>query len=216
MIRETIQTDAAINPGNSGGPLLNSHGELIGINSAIKSPSGASAGVGFAIPVNTAKRIAEELISYGVVKRGWIDIDPIQLFPQLVDYFGLPVQKGVLVNAAGATAQQAGLRGGDQSKAVRSGRKIIYGGGDIIVAVNGQPIEDADGPLQRAGEHQARGNRAGKGREGRPDPNPQCEARDCPGRATNSGRSPCRSSRSYHPSPRRETRDAQSPCSQRE
>jgi S1-C subfamily serine protease len=142
LIRETIQTDAAINPGNSGGPLLNSRGELIGINSAIKSPSGASAGVGFAIPVNIAKRIAEELISYGVVKRGWIDIDPIQLFPQLVDYFGLPVQKGVLVNAAGATAQQAGLRGGDQSKAVRSWRKIIYGGGDIIVAVNGQPIEE--------------------------------------------------------------------------
>jgi S1-C subfamily serine protease len=142
LIRETIQTDAAINPGNSGGPLLNSHGELIGINSAIKSPSGASAGVGFAIPVNIAKRIADELIRYGVVRRGWIDIDPIQLFPQLVDYFDLPVQKGVLVNAAGATAQQSGLRGGDQNKAVRSGRKIIYGGGDIIVAVNGQPVEE--------------------------------------------------------------------------
>ncbi len=142
LIRETIQTDAAINPGNSGGPLLNSHGDLIGINSAIKSPSGASAGVGFAIPVNIAKRIADELIRYGVVRRGWIDIDPIQLFPQLVDYFDLPVQKGVLVNAAGAAAQQSGLRGGDQNKAVRSGRKIIYGGGDIIVAVNGQPVEE--------------------------------------------------------------------------
>ncbi len=142
LIRETIQTDAAINPGNSGGPLLNSHGELIGINSAIKSPSGASAGVGFAIPVNTAKRIADELITYGVVKRGWIDIDPVQLFPQLVDYFSLPVRKGVLVNSAGAAAQQSGLRGGDQGKAVRSGRKIIYGGGDIIVAVNGQPVEE--------------------------------------------------------------------------
>ena len=141
MIRETIQTDAAINPGNSGGALLNSHAELIGINAAIKSPSGASAGVGFAIPSATVKRIADELIKYGAVRRGWIDVDPIELFPQLVDYFNLPVQKGVLVNQAGPTAQQAGLRGGDKSRAVRSGRTIIYGGGDIITAVNGQTIE---------------------------------------------------------------------------
>ncbi len=141
MIRETIQTDAAINPGNSGGALLNSHSELIGINTAIKSPSGGSAGVGFAIPSGTVKRIAEELIKYGAVRRGWIDIDPIELFPQLVDYFDLPVQKGVLVNTAGPAAQEAGIRGGDKGKAVRSGRQIIYGGGDIVTEVNGQPIE---------------------------------------------------------------------------
>lgn len=141
MIRETIQTDAAINPGNSGGALLNSHGELIGINTAIKSPSGGSAGVGFAIPSGTVKRIAEELIKYGAVRRGWIDIDPIELFPQLVDYFDLPVQKGVLVNTAGPAAQQAGIRGGDKGKAVRSGRQIIYGGGDVVTEVNGQTIE---------------------------------------------------------------------------
>ena len=141
LIRETIQTDAAINPGNSGGPLLNSRGELVGINSAIRSPSGASAGVGFAIPVNTAKPIADQLIRYGAVKRGWIDIDPVELFPQLVDYFSLPVQKGILINKAGASALQAGLRGGSQSNAVRSGRTIIYGGGDIITDVNGQKVQ---------------------------------------------------------------------------
>ncbi len=141
MIRETIQTDAAINPGNSGGALLNSHAELIGINTAIKSPSGGSAGVGFAIPSSTVKRIADELIRYGAVRRGWIDVDPIELFPQLVDYFNLPIQKGVMVNQAGPAAQQAGIRGGDKAKAVRSGRQIIYGGGDIIVAVNGEKIE---------------------------------------------------------------------------
>jgi S1-C subfamily serine protease len=141
MIRETIQTDAAINPGNSGGPLLNSHGELIGINSAIYSPSGASAGVGFAIPVNTARRIADELIRYGEVRRGWIDIDPIQLFPSLVSYFKLPVQKGVLVSEARTNALQAGIRGGDPSRAVRTGRTIIYGGGDIIVSVDKQKVE---------------------------------------------------------------------------
>ena len=140
MIRETIQTDAAINPGNSGGPLLNSHGELIGINTAIKSPSGGSAGVGFAIPVNTAKPIADELIAYGVIKRGAIDIQGIDLFPQLVDYFNLPVQKGVLVNVAGASAQSAGIRGGDKNRAVRAGRQVIYGGGDIIMEINGMPI----------------------------------------------------------------------------
>ena len=141
MILETIQTDAAINPGNSGGPLLNSHGELIGINSAIYSPSGASAGVGFAIPVNTARRIADELIRYGQVRRGWIDIDPIQLFPSLASYFKLPVQKGVLVSAARTNALQAGIRGGDPSRAVRTGRTVIYGGGDIIVSVDKQKVE---------------------------------------------------------------------------
>jgi S1-C subfamily serine protease len=141
MIRETIQTDAAINPGNSGGPLLNSRGEIIGINSAIYSPSGASAGVGFAVPVNTAKRVAGDLIRFGEVRRGWIDIDPIQLFPQLVRYFRLPVQKGILVSVARTNALQGGIRGGDPNKAVRAGRTIIYGGGDVIVGISRQKIE---------------------------------------------------------------------------
>jgi S1-C subfamily serine protease len=141
LIRETIQTDAAINPGNSGGPLLNSHGELIGINSAIKSPSGASAGIGFAIPVNTARRVAEELIRYGAVRRGWIDIDPVQLFPALVNYFRLPIDKGILVNTAGPVARQSGLRGGDTTRGVSGGRATFYPGGDIITGVNGITVE---------------------------------------------------------------------------
>ncbi len=140
VIRETVQTDAAINPGNSGGPLLNSHGELIGINSAIKSPSGGSAGIGFAVPVNTAKRVAAELIRYGTVRRGWIDIEPVQLFPALVNYFRLPVDRGILVNTAGSVARQAGLRGGDTSRGVSGGRSTYYPGGDIIIAVNGTKV----------------------------------------------------------------------------
>jgi S1-C subfamily serine protease len=140
VIRETIQTDAAINPGNSGGPLLDSHGELIGINSAIYSPSGASAGVGFAVPINTAKRVITELIRFGVVRRGWIDVDYVPIFPALARVFRLSVQKGVLVSVARTNALQAGIRGGDQSKAVRYGRTIIFGGGDIIVSVKGQRV----------------------------------------------------------------------------
>jgi S1-C subfamily serine protease len=97
--------------------------------------------VGFAIPSTTVKRVADELIRYGAVRRGWIDIDPIELFPQLVEYFDLPVQKGVLVNSAGPAAQKGGIRGGDKGKAVRSGRQVIYGGGDIITSVNGEKIE---------------------------------------------------------------------------
>jgi S1-C subfamily serine protease len=140
VIRETIQTDAAINPGNSGGPLLDSHGSLIGINTAILSPSGASAGVGFAVPVNTAKRVADELIKYGTVRRGWIDIDYVPIFPALAKAFKLSTQKGVLVSAARTNALAAGIRGGEQGKAVRYGRAIIYGGGDIIVEVNGRQV----------------------------------------------------------------------------
>ena len=140
VIRETIQTDAAINPGNSGGPLLNSHGEMIGINTAILSPSGASAGVGFAIPVNTVKRVATELLKYGAVRRGWIDIDPIPVSAALARALGLPVQKGILVSVAGSNAAAAGIKGGSRDQALRLGRTTIYGGGDIITEVNGQKV----------------------------------------------------------------------------
>jgi len=140
VIREMIQTDAAINPGNSGGPLLNSRGELIGINTAIYSPSGASAGVGFALPINTARRVAEELIRYGFVKRGWIDIEWVALEPRIVRYFRLPVQSGILVSVARTNASQAGIRGGDQANAVRYGSKVLYGNGDVITEVNGVKV----------------------------------------------------------------------------
>ena len=140
VIRETIQTDAAINPGNSGGPLLNSRGELIGINTAIYSPSGASAGVGFSVPIKTVSRIVDELIKYGVVRRGWIDIEFVSIGSAIARAFRLPVQQGILVSVARTNALVAGIRGGDSSKAVRYGSQIIYGGGDVIIEVNGKKV----------------------------------------------------------------------------
>ncbi len=140
VIKEMIQTDASINPGNSGGPLLNSKGEMIGINTMIYSPSGGSVGIGFAVPVNTAKRVLPDLLRYGKVQRGWIDIVPVQLFPALVRYADLNVSEGILVSEVepGSNAEAAGLKGG--GRAVRYGRSIINLGGDIIVEVDGMPI----------------------------------------------------------------------------
>lgn len=143
IIRDMIQTDASINPGNSGGPLLDTSGRMIGINTSIYSPSGGSVGVGFAVPVDTAKRVVPDLIEYGRVQRGWIEIEPVQLFPQLVRYADLPVSKGILVSSVkkSGNADKAGIKGGNRSRAVRTGRNVIYLEGDIIIEIDGQKIE---------------------------------------------------------------------------
>ena len=140
VIREMIQTDASINPGNSGGPLLNSKGEMIGVNTMIYSPSGGSVGIGFAVPIETARRVVPDLLRFGKVQRGWIDIKPVQLFPRLVSYANLPVSEGVLVSEVtpGSSAEKAGLKGG--SDPVRYGRSLFYLGGDIIVEVDRMPV----------------------------------------------------------------------------
>jgi len=142
VIRDLIQTDASINPGNSGGPLLNIRGELIGVNTMIYSPSGGSVGIGFAVPVDTAKRVVPDLIKYGFVQRGWIDIEPVQLFPSLVRYADLDVSRGILVSRvkAGGNAENAGIRGGTEDRAVRTGNTVIYLGGDVITGINGEII----------------------------------------------------------------------------
>ncbi len=140
IIRDMIQTDASINPGNSGGPLLDSQGRMIGINTMIYSPSGGSVGIGFAVPVNTAKRVVAELIQYGKVRRGWIDATVVQLFPALVNYAKLPVSSGLLVSQTkkGGFAERAGIRQGTEP--VRYGNSVIYLGGDIITMVDGIKI----------------------------------------------------------------------------
>ncbi|MDR0690307.1 MAG: trypsin-like peptidase domain-containing protein [Spirochaetaceae bacterium] len=141
IIRDMIQTDASINPGNSGGPLLDAQGRMIGINTMIYSPSGGSVGIGFAVPVNTAKRVVAELMTYGKVRRGWIDASVVQLFPALVRYAKLPVSAGLLVSRTrrNGFAEQAGLRQG--SEPIRYGSSVIYLGGDIITSVDGMTVE---------------------------------------------------------------------------
>ena len=136
IVRNMIQTDASINPGNSGGPLLDSQGRMIGINTMIYSPSGGSVGIGFAVPVNTAKRVVSELIENGKVRRGWIDATVVQLFPALVQYAKLPVSEGLLISRVrrNGLAEKAGIRQG--SEPVRYGSSVIYLGGDIITMVN--------------------------------------------------------------------------------
>ncbi len=143
-MRGIIQTDAAINPGNSGGPLLNSRGEVIGINTAIFSPSGGSVGIGFAIPVNTAKRLIPQLIATGRVRHPWLGIAGITLSPELARALDLPVEKGVLVAQVypRSPAARGGLRGGQRR--VRVGNTILAVGGDIITAADGKPVESMD------------------------------------------------------------------------
>ena len=140
FIDEAIQTDAAINRGNSGGPLINSHGEVIGINSAIYTPSGTTAGIGFAIPINTAKRIAHDLITDGRVHQAFLGVDTLSVGGGLGEALDLPVQEGLLVQAVtrGGPAAAAGVHGGD--RIAQAGMRRFYVGGDVIVAIDGQKV----------------------------------------------------------------------------
>jgi S1-C subfamily serine protease len=140
FIDEAIQTDAAINRGNSGGPLLNSRGEVIGINSAIYAPTGTTAGIGFAIPINTARRAAEDLISTGHVRHASLGAEGRAIWPNLADALHLGVQQGILIERVvpGGPAAQAGVRGGTRS--VLAGLQELRIGGDVLVAVNGKEL----------------------------------------------------------------------------
>ena len=140
-----VQTDAAINPGNSGGPLLDSRGRMIGINTMIYSPSGASAGIGFAVPADTARRVISDILTYGYVRRPKLGITPpIEVNAELAQYLDLPVKEGLMVSQVypGSAAEKAGIRGGRQP--VRIGRQMAYLGGDIITKIDGQPVRSRD------------------------------------------------------------------------
>lgn len=144
VIENVIQSDAAINPGNSGGPLLNTQGELIGINTAIYSRSGESAGIGFAVPVNILRRIVPDLVSLGYVRRPWFGVQGRALTPGLASALNLPVQEGLLIERVeqGSSSDLAGLRGG--RRRVLLGNFFLIIGGDILVSLDGQPVGSHD------------------------------------------------------------------------
>ncbi len=141
-IDEAIQTDAAINPGNSGGPLLNWHGEVIGINTMIASNVGQSAGIGFAIPINTAKAVLNDLLTLGRVRRPALGVSTIPISPELADQMGLASDYGLLIVQVvpGGAADRAGLRGGTERAYL--GNTPIMIGGDLIVAIDGQDVQE--------------------------------------------------------------------------
>jgi len=154
-IDEAIQTDAAINPGNSGGPLLNWHGEVIGINTMIASSVGQSAGIGFAIPINAAKAVLNDLVTLGRVRRPALGVRTIPVDPELADQMGLAADYGLLIVQVvpGGAADRAGLRGGNERASL--GNIPIMVGGDLIVAIDGQKVEDQQDLAQIMNNHRA-------------------------------------------------------------
>ncbi|MEA3395523.1 MAG: trypsin-like peptidase domain-containing protein [Pseudomonadota bacterium] len=122
-----IQTDAAINPGNSGGALVDTNGNLLGINTAIYSRSGGNMGIGFAIPVSTAKQVLDSIVKEGQVTRGWIGVEPSELSPELADTFGIKANQGVIITGVlqNGPAAQSGIRPGD-----------------VITGVAGKPVHN--------------------------------------------------------------------------
>lgn len=140
LLPTMIQTDAAINPGNSGGPLLDGHGEMIGLNTAIYSSSGGSQGISFSIPSSTVLSVATDIIKSGKVSRGWLDMLLVELNPQIVEYGKLATREGILISQVvpSGFADKAGLKGGDQRTSY--GKSIIYLGGDIITKLDDKKI----------------------------------------------------------------------------
>ena len=140
IIRNMIQTDAAINPGNSGGPLLDTSGKMVGINTMIISNSGSSAGIGFAVPVSTARRVVDDLIKYRKVNRGVLKIAPVQMTSSIARYAGLSINYGILVSEVerGSSTEKSGILGGTEQ--VQYGSRFnpttIYLGGDIITGID--------------------------------------------------------------------------------
>jgi S1-C subfamily serine protease len=144
QIDQVIQTDAAINHGNSGGPLLNANGDVIGVNAQIESESGGNVGIGFAIPIDTVKDVASQLIKEGKVEHAYLGIDMVPINSDVAANFRVPVDEGVLIQHVqpGSPAAKAGLRGGT-TQVVYAGT-TYWLGGDVITKADGRPIETTD------------------------------------------------------------------------
>jgi S1-C subfamily serine protease len=139
-----IQTDAAVNPGNSGGPLLDSLGRVLGINSQIATggSGGGSIGIGFAVPINTAKKISEQLREKGRVEHAYLGITGLSITKAMAENLNLPTDQGVLVQRVTGPAAKAGVKGGDTQ--VSLGGADILLGGDVLVAIDGRKVNSMD------------------------------------------------------------------------
>ena len=141
-ISHVIQTDAAINPGNSGGPLIDAEGRVIGINSQIETGGGSNGnvGIGFSIPINTAREVAKQIEENGKVEHAYLGIEGGSITPELAKALNLPVEEGVLVAsvAKGGPADKAGIEGGNTSATIEGAEVTL--GGDIITKLEGKSI----------------------------------------------------------------------------
>jgi len=156
-----IQHDAPINPGSSGGPLLDRRGQVIGINTQIISQSGSSAGIGFAVPINVARKVIPALIEHGEYRYAWLGIAGVDLFPELRDAAGLPEgTRGVLVQSlvAGGPSDTAGLKAG--SEQVQFGGRTYAIGGDTIVAIDDAPVYQMSDLINYLAQHTDPGDTA--------------------------------------------------------
>jgi S1-C subfamily serine protease len=153
-IRNAIQTDAAINPGNSGGPLFDAAGRVIGVNSQIESRSGGNVGIGFAVPIDTARDVAEQLIDDGEVEHAYLGISGADLTPEIADLLNLDVERGALVQQVvpDSSADEAGIEAGDAE--VSADGQPLTVGGDVIVAVDGEEVEGMDDVVAAVDEAQ--------------------------------------------------------------
>ena len=141
---QLVQTDASINPGNSGGPLLDSQGQVVGVTTLIFSNSGSNAGVGFAVPVNTVKRVVPSLIATGRYADPWLGIEGTSLTPPVSEELDLPVQQGVLIQRviSDGPSDKAGLQGGNGLSS--AGDTTLSTRGDVVMAINGMKVQDMD------------------------------------------------------------------------